>query len=97
MHAFRSKPGPRRRVLLGALLLLVFGILPFHAAAHQHEDGHAEETCQTCLHSSLSFDAPVANNAALASEIPVSQRPREARRALQALHLTRESRGPPSA
>jgi hypothetical protein len=97
MKAFRKSGGSRRGALLAAFLLYVFGLLPFLSATHQHETGQGHETCQLCLSSSQALEAPTAPVLALAVSLPVSQLPQEARRALQSLHLERESRGPPSA
>lgn len=93
-------PGLRRRTWLGAFLVYVFALLPMLGAAHQHEENadHAgHSACQLCLSQGQVYEPAVPPVLPAAASILLFLIPEDSPRALQALPVAHESRGPPSA
>ena len=97
MAAYRFNSGIRNRVILGAFVLYLFGLLGFLGSSHSHHGGPSGENCQLCHVSSQPFLA------AAPATAPFTAPDREAlsapeSRAVQApRHFHFSSRGPPSA
>jgi hypothetical protein len=97
MAAFRIQTGIRHRLLLGAFVLYLFGLLGFLGPSHSHHGGPAGENCQLCQVSSQPFLAAVpavapvehpALRALCSADRPSPVAPR---------HFHFASRGPPAA
>jgi hypothetical protein len=97
MAAASRHPGLRRPVLLGALLVYVFALLPMLGAAHQHKEEVDHSACQLCVVHGQAYAAPAPPEAPASATFLLLLIPEHAPRALQVLPLLHASRGPPSA
>jgi len=59
MQAFRHLSIQTRRLVLGAFLLYLFGLLGYLGVTHQHDAAHSHPECQLCQVTAQPYAAPV--------------------------------------